>query len=50
MGLTISDKGGEYEKLDAGRYKAICYKIVDAGTRPESFKGVGCVWFGSKPF
>jgi hypothetical protein len=39
MGLTITNKGGEYEKLDAGRYKAICYKIVDAGTRLESFKG-----------
>ena len=39
MGLTISDKGGDYESLDAGRYKAICFKIIDAGTRLESFKG-----------
>jgi len=39
MGLTITNKGGDYESLDAGRYKAICYKIVDAGTRAESYKG-----------
>ena len=39
MGLTVSSGGGDYESLKPGRYQAICYKIVDVGTRMESFKG-----------
>ena len=39
MGLTVSSGGGDYESLQPGRYKAACYKIVDAGSRMESFKG-----------
>ena len=39
MSLTVSSGGGDYESLKPGRYQAICYKIVDVGTRMESFKG-----------
>jgi len=38
MGLTISSGGGDYENLEAGRYQATCYKLVDAGTREESYQ------------
>tara|TARA_R110000824_G_scaffold80012_8_gene201542 strand:- start:5617 stop:6345 length:729 start_codon:yes stop_codon:yes gene_type:complete len=38
MGLTISSSGGDYENLEAGRYKATCYKLIDAGTREESYQ------------
>ena len=39
MGLTVSRGGGDYENLAPGRYKAACYKIVDMGSRMESFQG-----------
>jgi len=39
MGLTVSSGGGDYENLTPGRYKAACYKIVDMGSRMESFQG-----------
>lgn len=39
MGLTVSSGGGDYESLQPGRYKATCYKIIDAGTRMESYQG-----------
>ena len=39
MSLTVSSGGGDYESLPVGRYKAACYKIVDMGTRMESFQG-----------
>ena len=39
MGLTVSSGGGDYENLAPGRYKASCYKIVDMGSRMESFQG-----------
>jgi len=39
MGLTVSSGGGDYESLSSGRYKATCYKIVDMGSRMESFQG-----------
>ena len=39
MGLTVSSGGGDYENLAPGRYKAACYKIVDMGSRMESFQG-----------
>jgi hypothetical protein len=38
MGLTVSSGGGEYENLTPGRYKATCYKLIDAGTREESYQ------------
>ena len=38
MGLTISNSGGEYENMEPGRYKATCYKLIDAGTREESYQ------------
>jgi len=38
MGLTISSSGGAYENLEPGRYKATCYKLIDAGTREESYQ------------
>ena len=38
MGLTITSGGGEYENLEPGRYKATCYKLIDAGTREESYQ------------
>ena len=38
MGLTVSNSGGEYENLEPGRYKATCFKLVDAGTREESYQ------------
>ena len=38
MGLTISSSGGDYENLEPGRYQATCYKLIDAGTREESYQ------------
>jgi hypothetical protein len=38
MGLTISSSGGDYENLAPGRYQATCYKLIDAGTREESYQ------------
>ena len=38
MGLTISNTGGDYENLEPGRYQATCYKLIDAGTREESYQ------------
>ena len=38
MGLTISSSGAEYENLAPGRYQATCYKLIDAGTREESYQ------------
>ena len=38
MGLTISNSGGEYENMEPGRYKATCFKLIDAGTREESYQ------------
>tara|TARA_R110000782_G_scaffold100140_3_gene186144 strand:+ start:920 stop:1621 length:702 start_codon:yes stop_codon:yes gene_type:complete len=37
--VTVSQGGGDYENLPVGRYKAQCYKIIDTGTRSESFQG-----------
>lgn len=33
MGLTATDKGGEYETTPEGTYVARCYKIIDLGTQ-----------------
>jgi len=39
MGLTISSSGtGDRETLPVGQYSAVCYKIVDVGTRMETFQ------------
>tara|TARA_R110002020_G_scaffold7666_5_gene31974 strand:+ start:6119 stop:6856 length:738 start_codon:yes stop_codon:yes gene_type:complete len=39
MSLTIKSTGGDFENLPPGRYRAICYKVVDMGSRMESFQG-----------
>ena len=38
MSLTIKSTG-DFEKLDKGRYAAICYKIVDMGTTNTEYEG-----------
>ena len=38
MGLTVSSSAGSYENLEPGRYQATCYKLIDAGTREESYQ------------
>jgi hypothetical protein len=39
MGLTASSGGGgDFEVVPVGTHRAICYKLVDAGTREEKFK------------
>ena len=41
MALTASASGGEssFESVPPGSYEAICFKLVDAGTAEEDFKG-----------
>ena len=38
MSIKITASGGDFEPLPEGNYTAICYKIVDQGTREEQFK------------
>jgi len=38
MSLTIKSTG-DFEKLDKGRYAAICYQIVDMGTTNTEYEG-----------
>lgn len=38
MGLTVSNSSGSFENLEPGRYQATCYKLIDAGTREESYQ------------
>ena len=38
MSLTIKSTG-DFEKLDKGRYAAICYQIVDMGTTNQEYEG-----------
>tara|TARA_R100000687_G_C6446519_1_gene163133 strand:+ start:1467 stop:2126 length:660 start_codon:yes stop_codon:yes gene_type:complete len=38
MTLKISADKPEFEVLSAGEYLAVCYKIIDAGTREETWK------------
>tara|TARA_R110000737_G_scaffold313989_2_gene323563 strand:- start:174 stop:887 length:714 start_codon:yes stop_codon:yes gene_type:complete len=38
MGLTVSNSRGSFENLEPGRYQATCYKLIDAGTREESYQ------------
>jgi hypothetical protein len=41
MGLIASSNGsgGDFEVVPTGTHRAICYKLADAGTREEKFKG-----------
>ena len=39
MAITASSGGGgDFEVVPIGTHRAICYKLVDAGTREEKFK------------
>tara|TARA_A100001515_G_scaffold138013_1_gene131204 strand:- start:784 stop:1425 length:642 start_codon:yes stop_codon:yes gene_type:complete len=38
MSLTVSSGGGEFEVVPAGQHNAVCYQIIDAGTRDEQYK------------
>lgn len=38
MALKVSAGGGDFEQVPVGQTPAICYKIVDAGTREEQWK------------
>jgi len=38
MALTVSSSEGTYEVVPEGTHSAVCYKIVDTGTREEQFK------------
>tara|TARA_A100000171_G_C2129677_1_gene145866 strand:- start:828 stop:1490 length:663 start_codon:yes stop_codon:yes gene_type:complete len=38
MSLTVSSGETEYETVPAGQHLAVCYRIIDAGTREEQYK------------
>ena len=38
MALTASSSEGTYEVVPEGTHRAVCYKIVDTGTREEQYK------------
>ena len=38
MALTASSSEGSYEVVPEGTHRAVCYKIVDSGTREEQYK------------
>jgi hypothetical protein len=38
MSLTVSSGESDYEVVPAGQHLAVCYRLVDAGTREEQYK------------
>jgi len=38
MALKVSASGGDYEAVPKGTHNAVCYRLIDAGTREEQFK------------
>ena len=38
--MKWADSGGDFEQVDPGSYAAVCYKIVDIGTREGEYQGV----------
>ena len=38
MSLTVSSGESDYEVVPAGQHQAVCYRLVDAGTREEQYK------------
>jgi len=38
MSLTVSSGESDYEVVPAGQHLAVCYRLIDAGTREEQYK------------
>jgi hypothetical protein len=38
MSLTVSSGDTDYEVVPAGQHLAVCYRLIDAGTREEQYK------------
>lgn len=39
MSLTLRDNGSNFELAPEGSFPAVCYRIIDLGTQPNTFEG-----------